>query len=209
MITRRQIFLTLRAGLTGASILVGLSACDLSDKIEARPEVTAPVAAPEEVVADPQPVTEEHAELDQLPEAVAAKRDEILDVLKTNSIRRLVRLAEENPDFRSNYGDLRHYDHWYILKRAGIDTIRETERILNESYGVKDFGAEKYYIWPGFAARTPEELEFSRLSFSERARILDLLGENGIERLKSGESYPGFRLAIRQDGTWVYLLQDN
>jgi hypothetical protein len=206
IIIRQNVFRCLR-GLLGASLLMSLAACDLSDKIDPPLVEPAPVTVPDE--GAPVAVTEEHSSMDELPEAVAAKRDEILGVLKTNSIRKLVRLAEENSVFRSNYGDLRHYDHWYILKRAGIDPIIETGRILNESYGVKDFGAEKFYIWPGFAARTPEELDFSRLSFSERARILDLVGESGIERLKAGEPYPGFRMAIREDGTWVYLLQDN
>ncbi|MAT36292.1 MAG: hypothetical protein CMK06_14310 [Ponticaulis sp.] len=185
--------------------LGSVSACDLSDKIDTQkpatptPEASEPVAVP----------TEESDNIEALPEPVAAKRDEILEVLERDSIRRLVNLADEFEGFRSNYGGLRHYDHWYILKRAGIDPIAATREILNEPYGVKDFGAEKYYIWPAFAARQPEELDFSRLSFSERARLQELLGEAGIERLRNGETYPGFRLAIRQDGAWVYLLQDN
>ncbi|MAP95303.1 MAG: hypothetical protein CMK07_10170 [Ponticaulis sp.] len=185
-------------------LLVSLAACDLSEKIDTQPL--------REASSTPAPVVEDGAESDDinaLPEAVMAKRDEILTVLEMDSIRRLVNLADEYDAFRSNYGDLRHYDHWYILKRAGIDPILATKIILAEPYGVKDFGAEKYYIWPAFAARSVEDLDFSRLSFSERVRLQELLGEDGLARLQAGESYPGFRLAIRQDGTWVYLLQDN
>lgn len=197
----------LHKGLTicfGLAALLCLQACDLSDKIDS--QRNKPPADVNETIAPP---TEESTDIAALPEAVSAKRDEILGVLERDSIRRLVNLASEYDGFRSNYGDIRHYDHWYILKRAGIDPIIATKQILSEPYGVKDFGAEKYYIWPAFAARQPEELEFGRLSFAERARLQELLGEVGIERLKKGEAYPGFRLAIRQDGTWVYLLQDN
>lgn len=198
----------IRKGLTicfGLAALACLQACDLSDKIDTQ----RPKAAEETALAEVEQPTEESTDIEALPEAVAAKRDEILAVLDNDSIRRLVNLANKYEGFRSNYGDIRHYDHWYILKRAGIDPIIATRKILSEPYGVKDFGAEKYYIWPAFAARQPEELDFGRLSFSERARLQDLIGEDGIERLKKGEAYPGFRLAIRQDGAWVYLLQDN
>ncbi|MAK61449.1 MAG: hypothetical protein CMK09_10750 [Ponticaulis sp.] len=185
--------------------LAGVQACDLSDRID--PQANRPGATPTpQATSSP---TEESADINALPEPVAAKRDEILEVMERNSIRRMVNLADDFDGFRSNYGDLRHYDHWYILKRAGIDPIVETQRILAEPYGVKDFGAEKYYIWPSFAARQPSELAFSRLTFAERAKLQELLGEDGMERLQNGEAYPGFRLAIRQDGVWVYLLQDN
>ena len=191
--------------ICGLIAIAMLTACDLSGQIDREPNRETVTPLPE---TDRAP-TEESADIEALPEAVAAKRDEIIGVLEQDSIRRLVNLAEQYPDFRSNYGEIRHYDHWYILKRAGIDPVIATQKILSEPYGVKDFGAEKYYIWPAFAARAPEELDFSRLSFAERASLQELIGEDGLERLKAGETYPGFRLAIRQDGTWVYLLQDN
>ena len=176
--------------------------CDLSDEIEARR------APAEDSVPDaPAPVL--NMEVEPLPEAVIEQRDALLAVLERDSVRRLARYAEQFEGFRSNYGDLSHYEHWYLLRRAGIDPVSATLQIFEEPYAVKDFGAEKYFIWPDFAARTNEELQHDRLSFSERARILTLIGEDGLERIRNGESYPGFRLAIREDGTWVYLLQDN
>ncbi len=85
----------------------------------------------------------------------------------------------------------------------------KTREILQYPYAVKDFGTKKYYVWPSFAARSPEELQLARLSFMERADLIDLVGQEGIRRIEAGESYPGFRLAITQDGKWAYLLQDN
>ncbi|MBN04943.1 hypothetical protein [Ponticaulis sp.] len=180
-----------------------LGGCDLSDEIDAR---RAPASEADEEPAPP-PVFSNETE--ELPEAVLAQRDALLDVLGRDSVRQLARYADQFPGFRSNYGDLSHYEHWYLLRRAGIDPVEATLQILDEPYAVKDFGAEKYFIWPDFAGRTNEELQHDRLTFSERARILTLIGEDGLERIRNGESYPGFRLAIREDGTWVYLLQDN
>lgn len=197
-----------RYGIGGAILasLFGLASCDLSDRIDPqRPEVVEPV--PESDLAEAPAI--ESADVDALPDAVAAKRDQILETADMDSIRRLVYLADDYDGFRSNYGDIAHYDHWYILKRAGIDPIVAVREILSEPYGVKDFGAEKYYIWPAFASRRPEDLDFSRLTFAERARLQELIGDDGIARVEAGEPYPGFRLAIRQDGIWVYLLEDN
>ncbi len=191
--------------LLAAILAITLAGCDLSGKLEDSapsaegpgPEVSVPEASPPD------------AAVETLPPAVQAKLDLIRETLKTGSIRSLVRLANQEPDFRSNFGNLNHYDHWYILKRMGLDVIEKTEQVLNQPYGVKDFGAEKYYIWPELAARPPEDLVYSRLTFQERAALLELVSEAGIERVKGGEPYPGFRLAIREDGSWAYLLQDN
>lgn len=180
-----------------------VAACDLSDKID-RPQRQ----GDELVVKVPEADIPEEPR-NELPAPVQAKLGEIKATLKQNSIRALVRLAQKEPDFRSNFGDLSHYDHWYILKRMGLDVIEKTEEVLEQPYGVKDFGAEKYYIWPELATHSPEDLDFSRLTFTERATMAKLLGEQGVERVKAGESYPGFRLAIREDGSWAYLLQDN
>ena len=182
---------------------LSLSGCDLSDKLEPSEPVEN-----ETIIKIPQTEEVKPAE-GELPAAVAAKRDEILAMLETGSIRTMVRFVANEPNFRSNFGGRSHYEHWYLMKRAGLDPMEQTKRILQEPFGVKDFGAEKYYIWPELATRTPEELDYSRLSFKERAILQELLGEAGIERVKKGETYPGFRTAIREDGRWVYLLQDN
>lgn len=188
-----------------AGLIVLLGACDLSDEIDNNSPRSEVVARVEKASEEP---PGEHT-ADELPEAVAKTRDEILAIIETGSIRSLARMADAQQGFRSNYGNLNHYDHWYIMKRAGLDPLEKTAEILKQPFGIKDFGAEKYYIWPALAVRAPEDLDFSRLSFSERATLSELVGEDGIERMKAGEAYPGFRLAIREDGRWVYLLHDN
>ena len=190
------------AALTGSCVF--LTGCDLSHKIDntpAEPDV-------DEVVVSVPAVAKEDKAQPELPEAVQAKVDEILEVLETKSIRRFARLASQNESFRSNYGEHSHYDNWYIQKRAGIDPIVKTKRILELPYGIRDFGSEKLYIWPELATRDVEDLKFSRLTFQERAILLDLIGQSGVDDVEGGEPYPGFRLAIREDGTWIYLLQD-
>lgn len=191
-----------RLGL--CALLAGtLTACDLSDHLDDSMK-----RSEETVINIPEAVTVESPAA-VLPLPVQQKLDLIKQTLDENSIRALVRLAEQEPDFQSNFGGLSHYDHWYIQKRAGLDPIEKTREILEQPYGVKDFGAYKYYIWPELATRPTEDLDFSRLTFQERATLTELIGEAGLERIRNGEAYPGFRLAIREDGSWAYLLQDN
>ena len=187
-----------KLGLISAALLT--SGCDLSDEIERR-------RAEDTATSEPDPAQSPTDR--QLPKPVSEKLAEIEAVLETGSLRQLVRLAEQYENFRSNYGNIDTYRHWYIQKRAGLDPIEKTRQILDQPYGVKDFGLETYYVWPALAVRAPEDLDFSRLSFSERAALQELVGDAGIERMRAGEAYPGFRLAIRDDGEWVYLLADN
>ena len=48
-----------------------------------------------------------------------------------------------------------------------------------------------------------------RLSFADRARLLDLVGETGIARIRQGQGYPGVRTAIAEDGRWLYFVHQS
>jgi hypothetical protein len=45
-----------------------------------------------------------------------------------------------------------------------------------------------------------------KLSFQDRRRLEELIGEDGIARIRAGEGYPGMRTAIAEDGTWIYYV---
>ena len=56
------------------------------------------------------------------------------------------------------------------------------------------------------AARDASDLIPEKLSFQDRRRLMELIGEEGIERIRQGEGYPGMRTAIAGNGRWVYFV---
>ncbi len=87
--------------------------------------------------------------------------------------------------------------------------MRQLEQLLSGPYGTRKVGDEVWYIWPDLAARMPEDLQPERLSFSERARLRDLIGEAGLQRIRDGQRYPGVRTAISETGRWLYFVHES
>ena len=141
-----------------------------------------------------------------LTEAVLATQAAILETTDRDSLRRFARLADSHSGFASNFEQSDHFAHWSLLRQTGVDPLREIERLFEGQHSLRSVGSEVWYVWPDFAARAPEDLLPERLSFQDRARLLDLVGEGGIERIRAGSAYPGVRTAISETGRWVYYL---
>ena len=148
------------------------------------------------------------AEPQPLSEAALAKQAEILAVTDRDSLRRFGLLATASEGFISNFAHSDHYGHWSLLRRTGVDPMRQIEELFRLPYGVREVGAERWYIWPDFAARPADELLPERLGFQDRARLLDLVGEEGVEEIRAGNGYTGIRTAISESGRWIYYLHD-
>ena len=163
------------------------------------------------VDATPPRATVDAAPTWDLPELSApaeAKIAAIRDVLARNSLARLVRLADNEPTFVSNFAGEPHRVYWDLLRRTGFDPLAQLGDLLDGPYAVHEVGDETWYIWPDLAARSPEELQLERLTFSERARLQALVGEVGIARIREGQGYPGVRTAIAEDGRWLYYVNE-
>lgn len=143
-----------------------------------------------------------------ISEAAARTVADILEITDRNSLRRFANYADQSEGFASNFATSTHYAHWSLMRRTGVDPLREIENLFAQKHGVKTVGEEVWYIWPDLAAKPSEDLLPERLSFRDRARLLELVGETGIERIRAGGAYPGFRTAISQDGRWVYFLHE-
>jgi len=141
-----------------------------------------------------------------LTPAVDAKIEVLRDILDRNSLRRLSSQANSEPSFVSNFANQSHRVHWDLLRRTGFDPLLQLGRLLDGPYGTRQVGDEIWYIWPDLAALDAAALEPERLSFSDRARLLDLVGEPGIARIREGQAYPGVRTAIAEDGRWLYFI---
>ncbi len=143
-----------------------------------------------------------------LSEAAQAKVEQLRELSAGRSLRALARLADSESGFRSNFGGERHYDHWYLLRRTGVDPLEKLAALLLEPHASVNVGDELWHVWPDLAARAPDELAPERLSFRDRARLRDLVGDDGIEQIRTGDPFPGFRLAVSDSGRWVYFLHE-
>lgn len=185
----------------GLSVILSLSACGSDDgspkvrlEVEAAPAIAAP-AEPEIVVT---PLSAE----------VEAKIVAIREVLDRDSLSRLVRLANSEENFVSNFAGEAHRVHWDLLRRTGFDPLNKLGGLLDGPYGTRQVGDQTWYIWPDFAALDADDLLPEKLSFTDRARLKDLVGEAGLERIRAGQGYPGVRTAIAQDGDWLYFVHE-
>lgn len=120
----------------------------------------------------------------------------------------LARRADEDPGFVSNFGSDTHYAHWDLLRRTGVDPNAKLLDLLEEPYARVQAGEQVWFIWPDFAARDAGDLIPEKLSFVDRARLLELVGDDGIAAIRRGRDYPGFRTAISEDGRWLYFTHE-
>ena len=183
---------SLAAGL-GLALALGLAACSKPAE--------EPVYPPESLTQTPQapePVV--------IPDAVAARRDEVLKYAQRGSLSGLSRVAAANEGFVSNFGGEPHRDYWDLMRRIGIDPNRKLRELMELPVGVREVDGVKWYIWPDLAAKNPEDLIPEKLSFRDRKRLRDLVGDDGIAEIRAGKGYPGMRTAIAEDGRWVYFV---
>lgn len=184
------------------ALLAGLAACGEEPdretvrlRVEAAPALMRP--------AEPEPGPER-----PLSEAAQSKVDDLQAIVEANSLSRLSRRANAEPAFVSNFAETGHRTHWDLLRRTGFDPLAQLGNLLDGPYGVRLVGDEVWYVWPDLAALDPAELVPERLSFSDRARLQELVGEQGIERVRAGQGYPGVRTAIADDGRWLYFVHE-
>jgi len=191
----------MRALFISLSLILPLTACGDGDgtprvrvAVEAAPAVTAPVISEETITP--------------LTEPAETKISDIRDILERNSLARLVRLANAEENFVSNFAGESHRVHWDLLRRTGFDPLMRLEALLDGPYETRQVGDQVWYVWPDFAALEAEDLLPEKLDFTDRARLRELVGETGLARIRAGESYPGIRTAIAEDGRWLYFVHE-
>ncbi|MEM1105179.1 MAG: hypothetical protein AAGH87_02230 [Pseudomonadota bacterium] len=173
---------------------IGLAACD------GAPRTTAPDEAlfqSESAAAPP-----------KLPAPAAETRDELMALAATGSIRRLARRAEAEPVFLSNFGGADHLRHWDLMRRIGFDPSVNLAAVLSEPHASQQVGAQTWFVWPDLAVSAPRAIEAGALSSVERARLLALIGADGVAAMEAGAPYPGVRTAISETGAWRYFLHE-
>jgi len=188
------------AGGLAALLLVGLIvSCGQSE---------APVPPPRPIPDDSLLEPPETPEPPQLTTAALNTVEELRSIATRGMLRPLSRRAEREPDFTSNFGGDRHFAHWDLMRRIGVDPNAKLLEVLDEPHAAAQVGDEVWFIWPDLAALKPDELLPEKLSFRDRARLLTLVGEEGVQAVRDGNGYPGFRTAISEDGQWLYFVHE-
>jgi hypothetical protein len=186
------------ASLAALGAVLILAACS-----QAEPEVVLPLPpVPDERLAQP-PLLPAEVEI---AERAARTRDELLLQAGRGSLKGLAALAARNPDFKSNLGGQDHQQFWDLLRRTGVDPNRKLRDLFDQPAGLREIDGERWYVWPDLAAKDAADLIPEKLTFQERRRLEELIGDEGIERIRAGEGYPGMRTAISEDGVWIYFV---
>ncbi len=169
----------------------------------AEPEVVLPLPpVPDERFTEvPQPPAEV-----KVSQAAAKTRDELIREATKGSLRGLGEIAARNSEFRSNVGGQSHDRFWDLLRRTGVDPNRKLRDLFEQPAGLREVDGQRWYVWPDLAAKDVADLIPEKLSFQDRRRLEELIGMDGIARIRAGEGYPGMRTAISEDGTWIYYV---
>lgn len=153
----------------------------------------------ERIVVQNEPVRAERAEL-RLPAAVVATKQDLQAIAKEGSTWDMARLARGAPSFRSNAGGLDHADYWYLKYRTGDWPMEHLGRVLEYEPAVEETEAGPVYVWPYMALARAREI-----TPKVRRDMESLLGEEAARQAVVGNPWPGYRLGIAEDGTWLYF----
>ncbi len=138
--------------------------------------------------------------------AASETRAELLKQAERGSLRGLAEIAARNSLFVSNTGDQDHIQFWDLLRRTGVDPNRRLRDLFELPPGRRSVDGIVWYVWPDLAARDAADLLPEKLTFEERRRLEELIGEDGVAKIRHGQGYPGMRTAISEDGTWIYFV---
>lgn len=141
------------------------------------------------VAADPEP-----------PEAVLATVEQLKQIARDGSPWDMARLARATPGFRSNGGEMEHGEYWYLKYRSGDWPMAHLGKVLAYRPAIEERADGQVYVWPYMALARPYEMTPKTLRDME-----DLLGREAAERVAAGGSWPGYRLGVAEDGSWLYF----
>ena len=135
-----------------------------------------------------------------LPEAVFAKRKEILATAASCDYRALQALAgaQFNYSFGDGKGDASAY--WHKQEDDGTPVMRYLSQILNLPYATRQLpdGGGTYYSWPSADQDTRTQADWDALK--------GVYTDEQVAAFQRDDSYTGYRVAITVSGDWMYFV---
>lgn len=153
----------------------------------------------ERVVVQVDPVVAE-VEPTDLPAPVVEAVAQLTEIAESGSPWDMARLARRTPGFYSNAGGLEHAEYWYLKYRSGDWPMEHLSRVLDYEPALIDGEAGQVYVWPYMATLAPTDMSAKTLRDVE-----DLLGPQAVDQIAAGSVWPGYRLGVAPDGTWLYF----
>jgi hypothetical protein len=166
------------------------------------PAVTEPVAPPAEPAPPSTPTATEPpapATATELPAAVARTRDAILAAAHARDYEGLESLLDPET-FSYSFGESGDpAGYWRELEdEAHVPILGDfLPLVLSMHVGQVD----GTYVWPAAHTRQPSDWTEEDL-----ADIRMLYPEEDIQRFEQAGAYHGYRVGIREDGTWIFFV---
>lgn len=135
----------------------------------------------------------------ELPAPVATTREAIISAASQCDLAAVEELAGD--EFVSSFGGggAENLSRW---NEQGEDPASTLLELFAMPHATVEGGRGKIYVWP--AAHAYES--WDQVSPSEREQLLKIYTEEELEMFAQLGDYLGWRVGIREDGTWLYYV---
>lgn len=135
-----------------------------------------------------------------LPVPVEATRQAIYNALQKDDHAALGRLIKPT-QFKYTFGEnipAGPIAYWQEQRKEGPrDPFMEMKKVLTMPYDKQ----LQYYVWPGVFVRGAEEW-----TAEDKETLKKIATTEEIKGYRNFGAYIGYRVGIREDGTWVYFI---
>lgn len=139
-------------------------------------------------------------EQEGLPLMVEAKRQAIYKAAKNRSYENLASLANQK-FFSYSFGGPYEGGFAEFMKLSSKDEGKTPFDIIPKILELPYAKNTDIYVWPGFFIKSPEDWTESDL-----IEMRKIMTEEDIENYRKFGGYLGYRVGIKEDGSWIYYI---
>lgn len=135
--------------------------------------------------------------INELPQAVQNKRKAIIEATEKKDYKKLSDLAGNNFSY-SFGGDYEGgFETWIKYLEKNENPFQNIRTILEQPFAKQG----NIYVWPGYFLKNSDQ--WSEEDLKQMRKIED---EEAIENWRKFGGYIGYRIGIRDDGTWLFYI---
>ena len=136
-----------------------------------------------------------------MPDLVAARRDDIVDAAVRCDYRALAEMA--GPDFYFSFGSDDHpAEFWLSEENAGFEPMRRLVLTMDLPTALDTESEGRNYIWPSAAAYA----SWSQVPQEERDALLALYDAEELSEFEAFDGFVGERVGISAEGEWLFFV---